>query len=96
MATVRFTGSSCEDIENAKAFWRVIDPPPKLLSTLTVSGVDHRLPKVPNPPQNGAYSFIAWLNGWSQLMLFRFFVFFSDSTCTPETSNDEGRRERPR
>lgn len=53
VATVTFSGSSAETIENAKAFWKSIDPPPEQKSTLAVSGINHRLKTAPNVP-----------NGW--------------------------------
>ncbi|KAJ7333176.1 hypothetical protein OS493_018352 [Desmophyllum pertusum] len=51
LSTVTFSGSSAETIENAKAFWKSIDPPPEPTSRLVVSGINHRLitaPKVQN------------------------------------------------
>ena len=52
MSTVTFSGSSAETIENAKAFWKSIDPPPELKSRLVVSGINHRLITAPHV-QNG-------------------------------------------
>ena len=53
-ARVIFSGSSQDDIENAKAFWKAIDPPLKPKTALVVSGVDQRLPTAPKP-QNSKY-----------------------------------------
>ncbi|EDO29133.1 predicted protein [Nematostella vectensis] len=46
---VTFSGSSAEDIENAKAFWRARDPELKPKSALFVTGLDHRLKTAPAP-----------------------------------------------
>ena len=45
--TVMFSGSSLEDIERAKTFWKAIDPPSKPNGTLVVTGIDQRLPTAP-------------------------------------------------
>ena len=47
VATVSFSGSSAEDIEKAKAFWKCINLPPEQKSTLAVSGINHRLKTAP-------------------------------------------------
>ncbi|XP_066024188.1 cilia- and flagella-associated protein HOATZ-like isoform X4 [Pocillopora verrucosa] len=44
---VSFSGSSAEDIEKAKAFWKCINLPPEQKSTLAVSGINHRLKTAP-------------------------------------------------
>lgn len=66
VATVTFSGSSAETIENAKAFWKSIDPPPEQKSTLAVSGINHRLKTAPNVP-----------NGWLKQALITGLVFDS-------------------
>ena len=53
VSTVTFSGSSAETIENAKAFWKSIEPPPEQNSTLFVSGINHRLVTAP-PVENGS------------------------------------------
>lgn len=52
ISTVTFSGSSAETIENAKAFWKSIEPPPEPKSRLVVSGINHRLITAPRV-QNG-------------------------------------------
>ena len=47
VTTVSFSGSSAETIEKAKAFWKCKNPPPEQKSTLTVSGINHRLKRAP-------------------------------------------------
>lgn len=51
-ATVCFSGSSAEEIEDAKRFWQSIYPTVKPKSALVVKGIDQRLRTAPKP-QNG-------------------------------------------
>ncbi|XP_048588100.1 cilia- and flagella-associated protein HOATZ isoform X2 [Nematostella vectensis] len=53
---VTFSGSSAEDIENAKAFWRARDPELKPKSALFVTGLDHRLKTAPAPKTEKNYA----------------------------------------
>lgn len=50
--TICFSGSSAEEIEQAKLFWKSIYPPAKPKSALNVKGIDHRL-HTAQKPQNG-------------------------------------------
>jgi hypothetical protein len=50
--TVCFSGSTAEEVEQAKIFWKSINPPVKPKSALIVTGIDHRL-RTASKPQNG-------------------------------------------
>ncbi|XP_031554879.1 UPF0722 protein C11orf88 homolog [Actinia tenebrosa] len=54
--TICFSGSSAEEIEQAKLFWKSIYPPAKPKSALNVKGIDHRLHTAQKPQNEVNYA----------------------------------------